>query len=215
MRRLPVVEKLGWCWLLVSVEISQLSSASAFSTSWHRRAATQSTFRLSLSKTSRENQHNGSFVVIHVDDVSDKSNVPLTLEGLLESATEWRNTLHPSNCLLILVVDNNGSSIPLLHTGGPLDDNVGVFFSGNASKAHDVLLSLVQQNSSKHTMVVAADEELEQPFRQVSDKSTLLEFIEPDAFLRQVESLSNKNYTMRLGESRATDCVEESAERFD
>jgi len=161
---------------------------------------------VSHSAAPNDDTHNAkALMIIDVDNVRGKSNFQWTHEGLIESATEWRNTLH-SPSMLALVVDHG--SIPSLHTGGPLDDRVGVFFSGE-EKADDVIVSLVQCASTQTTMVTA-DQELKSRCRQMSPKSAELDFMEPVTFLSEIESLSSHEYTLNLAAEKDAATVVES-----
>jgi Icc-related predicted phosphoesterase len=207
MRHMNVIEKLGLWWLFISVEIWQLSFASAFTTIWRRRAAVMPfTLRLSLSTSSRENHHNDKTIIIHLDSLHGTSNVSWTLEGLVERATEWRNTQHSSTCMMLLVVNHHDMNLPFLHTGGPLDNHVGVLFLGNGHKTHHVIISLIQECRSKQiTVVTDANEVLQQ---KLGDKGTRLEFIDPVIFLHQIETLATKSFTLRFTNCQTTEIGE-------
>ena len=187
---------IDWCGV-----VFQLQFALAFSTRRrHSASSLQQTRSLrttiqSLAAISNADlQTIPSLFIIDVDNVRGKSNFQWTHEGLLESATEWRRITATTDTILALVVDHG--ILPSLYTGGPLDDRVGVFFSGT-QKADDVIVSLVQESFTK-TTVVTADQELKSRCRQVSSQHTQLDFMEPMTFLSEIEALSTQEYTLNF-----------------
>lgn len=170
-------------------------------------ARSASTKRLSLSTTLPNNNASDTctvFTIVDVDNVRGKSNFQWTHEGLVERATEWRNA-NNITMMLALVVDHG--SIATLHTGGPLDDQVGIFFSGPQT-ADDVIVSLVQNHGgiASTTRLVTADQELMMRCRQVmSNKNAQqLKFVEPISFLNEIEALTRNEYTLNLVDNDAT-----------
>ena len=204
MRRSCSLSTMTWPWLFASTIICMLQAVSSFSyQAWSRSWRATKATRLSRPTSTSGNRENATLVIIDVENVRGKSNFQWTHQGLVESATEWRNTVHASD-VLALVVDHG--SIPSLHTGGPLDDRVGAFFSGDL-KADDVIVSLVRDTEAK-TVVVTADHELKVRCQKVSVKSTQLTFMEPVSFLSEIESLPEHNYTLILAENEATSMSE-------
>jgi Icc-related predicted phosphoesterase len=183
-------------WLLFVI-ICVLRTVSPFSNhhaTWTKRSPTISSKVLSPSFPQVGEQNATSLVIVDVENVRGKSYFQWTHEGVIASATEWRNTQHGASVLLALVVDHG--SVVELHTGGPLDDKVGIFFSGPTKKADDAIVSLLKDCNVK-TTVVTADQELKIRCRQVSNN---LDFLEPIAFLGEIAPLLEHDYVLRLDE---------------
>jgi 3',5'-cyclic AMP phosphodiesterase CpdA len=161
----------------------------------------------SFSQAGEQQQNNTtSLVIVDVENVRGKSHFQWTHEGVIACATEWRNNNNnninaqlygnANSVLLALVVDHG--SLMELHTGGPLDDRVGIFFSGPSQKADDAIVRLLQDNCHLKTTVVTADRDLMMRCQRVSNN---LDFSEPMAFLREIaplELLSGHDYVLRL-----------------
>ena len=177
-------------WAVVMLCCAVLPFASPFV--HHHVASTHTWSRPGVSLSSSHAENNTTLVIVDVENVRGKSRFQWTHEGILSSATEWRNTGAP----LALVMDHGG--VASLHTGGPLQDRVGVLFSGPWKKADDVIQSLVAANnndSNTNTLVVTADQELRIACQQSSRSVT---FMEPHAFLSEVEGLSDYASVLQL-----------------
>ena len=166
---------------------------------WTKQQSITTNLKSSSSVSHVELHNDTSLIIVDVNNVRGKSHFQWTHEGLIERAIQWRNTRPHgggASVPLALVVDHG--NLPSLHTSGPLDDRVGIFFSGPKKKADDVIVSLIRDCDLK-TMVVTADQDLKARCRQVSHK---LDFSDPIAFLHYAETFVEHDYVLQLDENK-------------
>ena len=187
----------------------------------------------SVSRLASFEDHNGgrrsdpTLIIVDVDNVHGTSDLRWTHGALIEVAIQWRNNNtaaaiaassgsadNATNASvelssLALVVNHGG--VPCLYTGGPLDDRVGIFFSGDDQKTDDVIVSLVRAAEQQQAgipgvqtvKVVTADQDLKDRCRQAAalHNTPKLSFVEPIMFIDEIAALSEHDYTLALREN--------------